>query len=231
MLANPGSQEDATPVSSQSEASGSGHARDCATETLHRNPSGKSALPLEEQLSSTYLSEDRSATLAPASCENSRQVLYLVQHRLKHPISSRATLIVCPLSVLTQWKLEIYNNTPENHLKVYVYHGANRNRDPERIAATYDVVLTTYATLASDFAVTPDGKHLREVSSKPSSAASRKRTAHSHEPTLFEISWFRVILDEAHVIKDRSTRTAKAAFAIAAERRWCVTGFEAAKIL
>jgi SNF2 family DNA or RNA helicase len=33
-----------------------------------------------------------------------------------------------------------------------------------------------------------------------------------------------VVLDEAHVIKDRATRTAKAAFALSAECRWAVTG-------
>ena len=38
------------------------------------------------------------------------------------------------------------------------------------------------------------------------------------------MNWFRIILDEAHTIKDRATRTAKATFALRAERRWCVTG-------
>lgn len=39
-----------------------------------------------------------------------------------------------------------------------------------------------------------------------------------------QVPWYRVILDEAHTIKDRSTRTAKAAFALKAQRRWAVTG-------
>ena len=41
---------------------------------------------------------------------------------------------------------------------------------------------------------------------------------------LLEVNWVRVVLDEAHMIKDRSTRTAKASFELKSERRWCVTG-------
>ncbi|KAG5502808.1 hypothetical protein JKF63_04576 [Porcisia hertigi] len=38
------------------------------------------------------------------------------------------------------------------------------------------------------------------------------------------IKWGRVILDEAHRIKGRTTSTARSAFALAAEYRWCLTG-------
>jgi SNF2 family DNA or RNA helicase len=41
---------------------------------------------------------------------------------------------------------------------------------------------------------------------------------------LHGVTWFRVILDEAHRIKGRTTSTARSAYALRAERRWCVTG-------
>jgi DNA repair protein RAD16 len=41
---------------------------------------------------------------------------------------------------------------------------------------------------------------------------------------LHSISWFRIILDEAHLIKDRSTSTAHAAFALVSLNKWCLTG-------
>ncbi len=44
------------------------------------------------------------------------------------------------------------------------------------------------------------------------------------ESMLHKISWFRVILDEAHVIKDRSTSTAKAVFNLISLFKWCLTG-------
>jgi hypothetical protein len=41
---------------------------------------------------------------------------------------------------------------------------------------------------------------------------------------LHTISWFRVICDEAHMIKDRSTSTAKAVFNLVSLHKWCLTG-------
>lgn len=41
---------------------------------------------------------------------------------------------------------------------------------------------------------------------------------------LRQISWFRIILDEAHEIRNSSTLAFKAIEALRAERRWCLTG-------
>jgi hypothetical protein len=41
---------------------------------------------------------------------------------------------------------------------------------------------------------------------------------------LHTVSWFRVICDEAHMIKDRSTSTAKAVFNLVSLHKWCLTG-------
>lgn len=38
------------------------------------------------------------------------------------------------------------------------------------------------------------------------------------------VSWFRIILDEAHMIKDRSTSTCKAVFNLVSLNKWCLTG-------
>eukprot|EP00796_Vickermania_ingenoplastis_P003846 gene3847-2726_t len=38
------------------------------------------------------------------------------------------------------------------------------------------------------------------------------------------ISWARIVLDEAHRIKERTTSTARSAFALTGEFRWCLTG-------
>jgi len=124
-------------------------------------------------------------------------------------VPCKSTLIVCPLSVLNQWHHEIRRHTPSNHFSIYVYHGATRNRAPDFLAS-HDIVLTTYSTLAGEI--------------PPDSNKSLKRVPKQDAPALLEVPWFRVVLDEAHTIKDRNTRTAKAAFALKAERRWCVTG-------
>lgn len=48
-----------------------------------------------------------------------------------------------------------------------------------------------------------------------------------HDPNasaLHRIKWHRIVLDEAHTIKEPSTQQAKAIYALIAESRWCITG-------
>jgi DNA repair protein RAD16 len=46
----------------------------------------------------------------------------------------------------------------------------------------------------------------------------------SRESVLHMMCWWRVVLDEAHVIKSRSSQTAASAFALTSIHRWCLSG-------
>uniref|UniRef100_A0A383WDF9 Uncharacterized protein n=1 Tax=Tetradesmus obliquus TaxID=3088 RepID=A0A383WDF9_TETOB len=109
----------------------------------------------------------------------------------------RGTLIVCPLSVLSNWQMQLEEHTAGN-LKVAVNHGPERNRSRAWLAQQ-DVVITTYATLAGDVGLRGGGG-------------------------LFGQQWLRVVLDEAHTIRNADTQQAKACRALKAQRRWAVTG-------
>eukprot|EP00250_Pteridium_aquilinum_P002311 c12509_g1_i2 orf=41-2893(+) len=61
----------------------------------------------------------------------------------------KATLVVCPLIAVTQWKNEIARFTQKGSVKVLVYHGIKRCKDFAELA-DYDVVLTTYAIVGQD---------------------------------------------------------------------------------
>ncbi len=63
-------------------------------------------------------------------------------------IFSRGTLVVCNVSLVGQWIDEAKSKLKDPGL-VYSYHGSSRKRDP-MILAKNAVVVTTYATLASD---------------------------------------------------------------------------------
>jgi hypothetical protein len=52
----------------------------------------------------------------------------------------------------------------------------------------------------------------------------RKGKLLKEDSLIHQIKWHRVILDEAHNIKDRGSNTAKAAFALKAKFRWCLSG-------
>lgn len=114
----------------------------------------------------------------------------------------RATLVVAPLALIKQWEAEIKDRVEEDHaLKVKVHHGPQRSKSFKDLRK-YDVVITTYQTLSAE--------HIENSGSE--------KTA------LFGVNWYRIVLDEAHSIKNRNAKSTKAACALEAEYRWCLTG-------
>src|SRR4051794_29281730 len=63
---------------------------------------------------------------------------------------SYATLIVCPLSVLSNWQEQIQNHVKPGQLSLYLYHGPQRDRDLTHLLS-FDVVLTTYNIMATEY--------------------------------------------------------------------------------
>ncbi|KAL1918032.1 uncharacterized protein VTP21DRAFT_3298 [Calcarisporiella thermophila] len=120
------------------------------------------------------------------------------------PSYSKTTLVVVPLSVIGNWVTQFASHvSPEYEFKGYVYHGPDRNDDP-KFLMQHDYVITTYSTLSQDDI--PKGKGKAKVRG------------------LFGVKWRRVVLDEGHLIKNHSTKTAQACTALSAERRIILTG-------
>jgi superfamily II DNA or RNA helicase len=104
------------------------------------------------------------------------------------------TLVICPPAVLSNWASEAHRFT--RGLKVAVHHGPRRAEGDSvaRLASTSDVVLTTYATAVRDIV--------------PLSA----------------VTWRRVVVDEAQVIKNYQSDTAQELRRLAAHSRVALTG-------
>lgn len=116
----------------------------------------------------------------------------------------KGTLVVAPLALIKQWEAEIKNRVLDTHkLRVCVHHGPQRTKRFEDLRK-YDVVITTYQILVSEHGSSGE--------------------ADGPQVGCFGIHWYRVILDEAHTIKNRSTKATKACCALRAEYRWCLTG-------
>lgn len=63
---------------------------------------------------------------------------------------SNATLVVVPLSVLSNWEKQIQDHCVENTLTYCSYYGAQRAQLGSQALASHDVVFTTYQTVAGE---------------------------------------------------------------------------------
>ncbi|KAJ3329419.1 hypothetical protein HDU76_007945 [Blyttiomyces sp. JEL0837] len=122
-------------------------------------------------------------------------------------ISSGATLIVCPLSTIHNWEEQIGAHVRADGLKVTVYHGPTRIQDPNELSK-FDVVITTYNLLSSEYS----------KDMKSNSSLSNEGSLPTITSNLQRIRWFRIVLDEAHIIKDSNTAQSKAACFLSGER-------------
>lgn len=120
----------------------------------------------------------------------------------------KQTLVIAPTVAIIQWRNEIEKFT--EGLGVQVWHGGNRSNAPKEMEK-FDVVLTSFAVLESTF--------------RRQHSGFRRKGQLIKEPSLLhQIKWHRVILDEAHNIKDRTCNTAKGAFALVSKYKWCLSG-------
>lgn len=121
-------------------------------------------------------------------------ITVMLDWRLAHD-DLRPILIVCPVSVLGNWRREIHRFAPE--LRVVLHHGKQRPKTKEEfeaVASECDVMLTSYNLLQRDSEVLTN--------------------------TRFE----GLILDEAQNIKNPQTRQSKAARALNGKFRLALTG-------
>ncbi|KAF9178576.1 DNA repair protein rad16 [Haplosporangium sp. Z 11] len=120
----------------------------------------------------------------------------------------KPNLIVAPTVAIVQWQNEINNHAPS--LKVLIFHGPNRTESMKELM-NHDVILTTYSILESGYR-------------KQKYGVKRKGMTVKEDSLLHRIKWYRVILDEAHNIKERSCNTARSAFTLESQRKWSLSG-------
>ena len=129
------------------------------------------------------------------------------------PRAPLTTLVVAPMSLLAQWQSEAEKASAAGSLNVRMYYGTDKTANLQTwcnerdAAAKPTLIITSYGTVLSEFS------HITDV--------GVDRTVHGG---LFSVEYFRVILDEAHFIKNRQSKTAKACYELSAKHRWVLTG-------
>ncbi|KAF0026791.1 hypothetical protein F2P81_021528 [Scophthalmus maximus] len=129
-------------------------------------------------------------------------------------VVSKGTLIICPASLVHHWKKEIERHVKNGRLTVCLYHGPNRERSAE-VLADHDVVVTTYSLVSKEIPVQ------KEDAERP---AKDSDNVPLHSAPLLRVAWARVVLDEAHNIKNPKVQTSMAVCQLRAGARWAVTG-------
>lgn len=121
--------------------------------------------------------------------------------------ANRTTLIILPMTLLSQWRKEFNRVNDNPKYWCYTYYGSDTCNDLKTLLCDSQnpplVVLTTYGTIQSEWS-SMDGVITQKG--------------------LFSVKFFRAICDEGHIMRNRSTNTAKALFTLRASRRWVLTG-------
>ena len=123
-------------------------------------------------------------------------ICHVLNQIQRFPQDRRGTLLICPMSVVGNWKREFARFAPSVH--VVVHHGTNRVQDAaglqENLAIPGTVVITTYGLISrsADF--------------------------------MFEHHWAMVVLDEAQAIKNASSKRSMTVRELQADFRVALTG-------
>ena len=123
------------------------------------------------------------------------------------------TLVIAPMSLLAQWESEAAKASAPGTLKTLVYYGTDKAANLQNLccqanaASAPNLIITSYGVVLSEF---------NQVAAK-----GGDRGSHGG---IFSLDFFRVILDEAHFVKNRQSKTAKACYEISARHRWVLTG-------
>jgi SNF2 family DNA or RNA helicase len=115
------------------------------------------------------------------------------------------TLIILPASLLHQWEGEIKSKFERDAFKYHVYHEANRKKYAYNLEDN-DIVFSTYEIISREVSIDKEG------------------TLMPNDSPLTKITWKRIILDEAHRIKNHNTKANKSVCALKAKYRIAITG-------
>ena len=122
------------------------------------------------------------------------QLLALLTDERAEGAAAGPTLLVCPVSLVGNWRREAERFAPD--LRVHVQHGPDRpsGNALARLVGACDLVVTTYGVVARD------GEELAAL------------------------PWHRVVCDEAQALKNHDTRQARAVRSLPAATRIALTG-------
>ncbi|KAJ6144959.1 SNF2 family N-terminal domain-containing protein [Penicillium chermesinum] len=133
--------------------------------------------------------------------------------------SPRSTLIVAPAGLLHHWYDHLTTHCdPEITGGVLLFKPSHKL--PVDVVSMQGIVLASYSQVRSSYplpAVAPKGLSTEAIEVARGIQSSRMGTLH-------KVEWYRIILDEAHEIKNPESKTSLAARKLIGKKRWIITG-------
>ncbi|KAI0867563.1 SNF2 family N-terminal domain-containing protein [Hypoxylon argillaceum] len=133
--------------------------------------------------------------------DKEREELSNMDETEAHKPDVTATLVIIPPPLIGPWEEQLSDHVVEGQLVYRRHHGKNRIAGIQDLASV-NIVLTTYHTVSADWKSGP---------------------GLAHSP-IFAVRWKRIVLDEAHFIRNVNARMARAVCDLEAISRWAVTG-------
>lgn len=135
----------------------------------------------------------------------------------------KTTLIVVPSSLLRQWRDEIAKHCdPKLVRQVLTWTGRGSDAsDPEALLMNAEIVLTTHHTVMSSCKKIPWPP---EVQTDAQREDWLKEHRLEFRGILHQVEFYRVLIDEAHAMKNYSSQTSLGMRELKAKYRWGLTG-------
>ncbi|RSL97570.1 hypothetical protein CDV31_012983 [Fusarium ambrosium] len=116
-------------------------------------------------------------------------------------LSVSTTLVVVPPPLIGTWEEQLSEHVLQGHMKWHRHHRETRLSSTNELDRL-NIVLTTYHTVSAEW---NSGNGVRNS-------------------ILFSVRWARIILDEAHLIRNGNSKMSQAVCALESKSRWAVTG-------
>ena len=147
----------------------------------------------------------------------------MIMHRQPHEGRPKSTLIVCPPGLINQWRSELMKHADGNSFDmIFEYTGPkNFEKGGEGLLEQADIVLTSYSHVMKSYprCILPSNLKTKDEKWKHWHKYWDKNRSFLHK-----VHFYRVVLDEAHAIKNHLSQTSVACRAIMAKHRWGLTG-------
>ncbi|KAJ2983324.1 hypothetical protein NUW58_g6270 [Xylaria curta] len=133
---------------------------------------------------------------------------------------SKTTLIVAPATAIKQWEEEIRKHTDKKYIGTILHYKQTKELELETLT-TFGIILVSYQEISRQF----PSKNLRsELQIDLASLEERKEKFDDYLGPLFKMNFWRIVLDEAHQIKNKNSQMSVSCQNLCGRHRWGLSG-------